>query len=169
MELRLDPEIPVTRVVNGHNVFNKGYHHGLRGKTYEEYYGKERAVEIRKRHSEALKGHRYWSNGNAHAFACIAITPEGKWYRFESITQAAQKLNLNYATVRRYIKRKIKPQNGWQWSSTSKYSLICGDFSPVHSKTSATSSSRSRWRLLLLSDIDSLIEAKMNYNKNRMD
>ena len=48
MELRLDPEIPVTRVVNGHNVFNKGYHHGLRGKTYEEYYGKERAVEIRK-------------------------------------------------------------------------------------------------------------------------
>lgn len=47
MELRLDPEIPVTRVVNGHNVFNKGYHHGLRGKTYEEYYGKERAVEIR--------------------------------------------------------------------------------------------------------------------------
>lgn len=115
MELRLDPEIPVTRVVNGHNVFNKGYHHGLRGKTYEEYYGKERAVEIRKRHSEALKGHRYWSNGNAHAFACIAITPEGKWYRFESITQAAQKLNLNYATVRRYIKRKIKPQNGWQW------------------------------------------------------
>lgn len=63
MELRLDPEIPVTRVVNGHNVFNKGYHHGLRGKTYEEYYGKERAVEIRKRHSEALKGHRYWSNG----------------------------------------------------------------------------------------------------------
>ena len=115
MELRLDPEIPVTRVVNGHNVFNKGYHHGLRGKTYEEYYGKERAVEIRKRHSEALKGHRYWSNGNAHAFACIAITPEGKWYRFDSITQAAQKLNLNYATVRRYIKRKIKPQNGWQW------------------------------------------------------
>ena len=62
MELRLDPEIPVTRVVNG-----------------------------------------------------IAITPEGKWYRFDSITQAAQKLNLNYATVRRYIKRKIKPQNGWQW------------------------------------------------------
>lgn len=33
----------------------------------------------------------------------------------DSITQAAQKLNLNYATVRRYIKRKIKPQNGWQW------------------------------------------------------
>lgn len=51
MELRLDPEIPVTRVVNGHNVFNKGYHHGLRGKTYEEYYGKERAVEIRKRYN----------------------------------------------------------------------------------------------------------------------
>ena len=37
MELHLDPIIPVTRVVNGHNVFNKGYRHGLRGKTYEEY------------------------------------------------------------------------------------------------------------------------------------
>ena len=54
MELRLDPEIPVTRVVNGHNVFNKGYHHGLRGKTYEEYYGKERAVEIRKKDTARL-------------------------------------------------------------------------------------------------------------------
>ena len=29
MELRLDPEIPVTRVVNGHNVFNKGYHQSI--------------------------------------------------------------------------------------------------------------------------------------------
>lgn len=76
MELRLDPEIPVTRVVNGHNVFNKGYHHGLRGKTYEEYYGKERAVEIRKRHSEALKGHRYWSNGNAHALRVSQSLPK---------------------------------------------------------------------------------------------
>lgn len=75
MELRLEPEIPVTRVVNGHNIFNKGYHHGLKGKSYEEYYGKERAVEIKKRHSEALKGHKCWSDGTAHAFPCIAVTP----------------------------------------------------------------------------------------------
>lgn len=45
MELRLDPEIPVTRVVNGHNVFNKGYHHGLRGKTYEEYMAKRELLK----------------------------------------------------------------------------------------------------------------------------
>lgn len=45
MELRLDPEIPVTRVVNGHNVFNKGYHHGLRGKTYEETMAKRELLK----------------------------------------------------------------------------------------------------------------------------
>lgn len=46
MELHLDPIIPVTRVVNGHNVFNKGYRHGMKGKTFEEYYGEERAKEV---------------------------------------------------------------------------------------------------------------------------
>ena len=81
MELHLDPIIPVTRVVNGHNVFNKGYRHGLRGKTYEEYYGEERAKEIRKRHSEALKGHPYWSNRRAAAKPCVVIH-QGKKVRF---------------------------------------------------------------------------------------
>ena len=43
MELRLDPEIPVTRVVNGHNVFNKGYHHGLRCHSSPVYKTKNQA------------------------------------------------------------------------------------------------------------------------------
>ena len=76
---------------------------------------KRELFEIRKRHSEALKGHRYWSNGKRPCLCVYRNHSRGKWYRFNSITQAAQKLNLNYATVRRYIKRKIKPQNGWQW------------------------------------------------------
>ena len=101
MELHLDPIIPVTRVVNGHNVFNKGYRHGLRGKTYEEYYGEERAKEIRKRHSEALKGHPYWSNRRAAAKPCVVIHQGRLLGRFDS---------------RRYLKGRIRqPKNGWQW------------------------------------------------------
>lgn len=45
MELRLDPEIPVTRVVNGHNVFNKGYHHGLRGKPMKNTMAKRELLK----------------------------------------------------------------------------------------------------------------------------
>lgn len=45
MELRLDPEIPVTRVVNGHNVFNKGYHHGLRGKPMKNTMAKREPLK----------------------------------------------------------------------------------------------------------------------------
>lgn len=116
MELRLDPIIPVTRVVNGHNVFNKGYRHGLRGKTYEEYYGEERAKEIRKRHSEALKGHPYWSNGLAAAKPCVAIKDGKIAARFSSCAEAARAVGVNYATVRKYLKGKIaKPKNGWKW------------------------------------------------------
>lgn len=162
-----------------------------------------------------MKGHRYWSNGNAHAFACIAITPEGKWYRFDSITQAAQKLNLNYATVRRYIKRKIKPQNGWLWllimgklneiaqkayecavrrgkidpdndSNNNLHRDLLEEVAEVFECTGEKSPHIKEYLdveeeladviIVALStlhhfkcDIDSLIEAKMNYNKNRMD
>ena len=116
MELHLDPIIPVTRVVNGHNVFNKGYRHGLRGKTYEEYYGEERAKEIRKRHSEALKGHPYWSNRRAAAKPCVVIHQGRLLGRFDSVIDASRSLGINYATARRYMKGRIRqPKNGWQW------------------------------------------------------
>ena len=126
MELHLDPIIPVTRVVNGHNVFNKGYRHGLRGKTYEEYYGEERAKEIRKRHSEALKGHPYWSNRTANAKACVVIYEGRLIARFESATQAAKSLGLNYSTVRRYLKSHIRPKNGWRWFYEKESWKWCG-------------------------------------------
>ena len=110
MELHLDPIIPVTRVVNGHNVFNKGYRHGLRGKTYEEYYGEERAKEIRKRHSEALKGHPYWSNRRAAAKPCVVIHQGRLLGRFDSVIDASMSLGINYATARRYLKGRIRQQ-----------------------------------------------------------
>lgn len=108
MELHLGPIIPVTRVVNGHNVFNKGYRHGLRGKTYEEYYGEERAKEIRKRHSEELKGHPYWSNRRAAAKSCVVIHQGKLLGRFDSVIDASMSLGINYATARRYLKGRIR-------------------------------------------------------------
>ena len=82
MELHLDPIIPVTRVVNGHNVFNKGYRHGLRGKTYEEYYGEERAKEIIER-------------------ASVLVKPEGcrKALRGDSPREAAGKVRFRHRRV----------------------------------------------------------------------
>lgn len=115
MELTLPPKIPVTRVVNGHNVFNKGYVHGLRGKTYEEYYGEEIAKRLKQIRSERFKGHPFWGNNKAHAFRCVAVLPDGKWCIFESITDAAKKMGVNYATLRRYIKRRCNASNGWKW------------------------------------------------------
>lgn len=116
MELHLDPIIPVTRVVNGHNVFNKGYRHGIRGKTYEEYYGEETGRKKRENMSRKMKGHPYWSNRKAAAKPCVVIHQGKLLGRFDSEIEASRQLGMNYATIRRYLKGRIKnPKNGWQW------------------------------------------------------
>lgn len=116
MELHLDPIIPVTRVVNGHNVFNKGYRHGIRGKTYEEYYGEEIGRKKRENMSRKMKGHPYWSNRKSAAKPCVVIHQGKLLGRFDSEIEASRQLGMNYATIRRYLKGRIKnPKNGWQW------------------------------------------------------
>lgn len=115
MELTLPPRIPITRVVNGHNVFNKGYVHPMRGKTYEEYYGEDAARRIKKTKSEHLKGHPFWGNRNGHSNPCVAIFDGRIMGRFESAKQASEVMGVCYSTLRRYIKGLIKPENGWQW------------------------------------------------------
>lgn len=116
MELKLDPVIPVTRVVNGHNVFNKGYRHGIRGKTYEEYYGEEIGRKKREKMSKKMKGHPYWSNNKAAAKPCVVIYQGKLLGRFDSAIEASRALGMNYATIRKYLKGKIKnPKNGWKW------------------------------------------------------
>lgn len=114
MELQLEPIIPMTRVINGHNSFNKGYKHPIRGKTYEEYYGEEKALEKRLKMSQSQKGHPGHGN-KAAAKSCVAIYNGKIMARFESAFEASQCLGLSYATVRRYLKNRIKPKNGWQW------------------------------------------------------
>lgn len=115
MELTLPPVIPTTRVVNGHNVFNKGYHHGIRGKTYEEYYGEETGRAKRENMRRKMKGHPFWSNADAAAKSVVAIY-EGKVVaRFTSAKKASDCMGLNYATIRKYIKGRAKPRNGWKW------------------------------------------------------
>lgn len=115
MELTLSPKIPTTIIVNGHNVFNKGYHHGIRGKTYEEYYGEEAGKKKREKMSKSLKGHPFWSNGDASAKKVVAIYNGKVMARFTSAKKASEMTGLNYATIRKYIKGKITPKNGWKW------------------------------------------------------
>lgn len=115
MELTLSPKIPMTRVINGHNSFNKGYHHDLKGKTYEEYYGEEKAQAMKKAKSEKLKGHPFWSNGDAAAKKVVAIHYGVVVARYSSAIKASQMMGVCYATMRKYIKGKAKPRNGWQW------------------------------------------------------
>lgn len=116
MELKLSPRIPVTHVVNGHNVFNKGYRHDLKGKTYEEYYGEEKGKAKRQRMSASMKGHRYWGNGAGSSKKCLAICDGMVVGRFSSISKAAKILGMNDSTIRRYITGEIKsPAHGWRW------------------------------------------------------
>lgn len=115
MELTYSDEIPVTRVINGHNCFNKGYRHGLRGKTYEEYYGKETAEKMKKSKSKKMKGHPFWGNNKARAKKVVAINNGKIEAMFTSALIAADAMGVDYATIRRYIKNRIKPRNGWKW------------------------------------------------------
>lgn len=116
MELHLDPVIPVTRVVNGHNVFNKGYHHGIRGKTYEEFYGEEKARKKRESISRKLKGHPFWGNRKARAKPCVAIKDGRIVARFPSAKAASEYVGVNEATVRKYINGVVKcPPYGLRW------------------------------------------------------
>lgn len=115
MELTLPPEIPMTRVVNGHNVFNKGYHHGMKGKTYEEFYGEELAKQMKNTKSEKLKGHKFWGNANAASKKVIAIKNGKIIAMYESAVEAARYAGVSYCTIRDYIKGRCKPKNGIKW------------------------------------------------------
>ena len=114
MELQLEPIIPMTRVINGHNSFNKGYKHPIRGKTYEEYYGEEKAFKKRLKMSQSQKGHPGHGN-KAASKPCVAIHDGRIMARFNSAVEASECLGLNTATIRRYLKNVIKPKNAWQW------------------------------------------------------
>lgn len=115
MELTLPPEIPITRLVNGRNVFNKGYHHGMKGKTYEEYYGEELAKQMKKTKSEKLKGHKFWGNANAASKKVIAIKNGKIIARYESAVEAARYACVSYCTIRDYIKGRVRPRNKIEW------------------------------------------------------
>lgn len=115
MELTLPPEIPMTRVVNGHNIFNKGYHHGMKGKTYEEYYGEELAMKMKKTKSEKLKGHKFWGNTDAASKKVIAIKNGKIIAMYESAVEAARYAGVSYCTIRDYIKGRCKPKNSIKW------------------------------------------------------
>ena len=115
MELYLDPIIPMTRVINGHNSFNKGHHSPRKGKTLAELFGEEKAREILRKMSEGRKkvGSR-GGRGNYHK-PCVAIKDGKIGARFKDIRQASQYTGLSYSYLRKGVKRNVVSKNGWQW------------------------------------------------------
>lgn len=114
MELYLPPEIPYTyRREDGKVTFTKGHKALKKGLTYDEFYGKERSKEIRKKLAEAHTGK---THPNYYHGKPVVIIVNGKLFaRCESATDAGRKLGMNINLIRSYLYGKKKPKNGWKW------------------------------------------------------
>ena len=117
MELQLDPVIPmIVRGKDGRPKFNRGYHSPMKGKTYDEIYGEERARELKRIRSEKLKGHKDYNVCKIHRIVpCVAIHQGRIVARFPSCAQAAKTIGVTRNQITRWIKGRNKPKNGWQW------------------------------------------------------
>ena len=118
MELRLDPVVPrVVRGKDGRMRFNKGYHSPMKGKTFAEIYGEERARQITRKMSARQKGHPNYNPraSLAHARPCVAVHAGRLVARFGSCVGAARALGVSKNQVSRWLGGVNKPRNGWRW------------------------------------------------------
>lgn len=116
MELRLEPERPRFRK-NGAGekmVFNKGYTSPWKGSTFESYFGKERAEEIRCKMSRAQAGKKRGGK-SANAKPVVAIENGRLVARYNSSRIAAQRLGVSCNTISRWLQKRYKCRLGWSW------------------------------------------------------
>lgn len=116
MELHLDPIIPMHRKCpDGRKRFNKGYHSPMKGKTFAEIYGEERARELLNARSKRMKGHPNYSSTLANSKPIVAIYGGKIVARFPSLKHASLAVGVCYTQISKYLHRVNKPKNGWQW------------------------------------------------------
>lgn len=116
-ELYIPPEIPRFRKKGNVKLFNRGHTPILKGKTYEECFGKEVADRMKREKSERMKGHPYYGGAGKSKARSVIVLDENKEFvgRYESLKKASVALGVSYIMVRLYANKKCKPKNGWEW------------------------------------------------------
>lgn len=121
MELQLDPIVPMLiRGKDGKPKFNRGHRCPYKGMTFDEYYGKERAGQIR-RNMKAnwhTPGRRH-KGGNCNK-PCIAIHDGRIVARFPNVRQASSLTGISYSHLCRAVNKNITSRNGWRWFSEAE-------------------------------------------------
>lgn len=65
--------------------------------------------------SKSMTGRKRDYKCDGAAKKVVAIHDGKVVARFSSAYKASLILGLNYTTIRKYIKGKVKPKNGWKW------------------------------------------------------
>lgn len=114
MELYLPPLIPQRKMVGkDKGKFVKGGKSPKKGMTFDEYYGKEKSEDIRRRLSEAHIGK---THPKSYFGKKVVAIKDGKLLGvFESATAAAQFVGISRKAFYRYFSGQRKPKNGIQW------------------------------------------------------
>jgi hypothetical protein len=84
-------------------------------KTYKEIYGEKKAIELKKKLSEAHKG-QFIGDKHPQAKPIAQYTKSGEYIQeFGSATTAANVLNLSAKSIRQCTNNKIKTSGGFIW------------------------------------------------------
>lgn len=110
MELT-DKGYPARNARNGR--FLKGHIPHNRGKSWEEWMDMRKARRIKRVAMQNLKPNL--NIGGWNKKKVVAVTDEGKWYGFNSATEAAEKLNLCRRNISHCCEGKRQRCGGFRW------------------------------------------------------
>jgi hypothetical protein len=122
-DLTLSPVIPrfYTDPKTGRKFFNKGsVPTHVNGKTYEEAYGPERAADIKRRISEAMKGFKHKPDRRpAHTRSIVRILPDGSVLHYPSVAAGARAVGVSGNAIRQRIRLSSTLQGRWFYEADS--------------------------------------------------
>lgn len=99
--------------LKGNIPWNKGKHTPLKDKTYEEIYGKNKALLKRKKLSEKMKKTREKNRKMGNFKNWLLINPSGKEFIVDDLVEFSKRNNLDPAGFRRVSNGTTKQYKGW--------------------------------------------------------